>query len=186
MVINAETIIKDDNPLIRKRSLDVETPLSNEDKSLLMDMLTYVKESTDENIAKEKNLLPAVGISAIQVGIKKKLLAIAIKNDKDELVYEFALANAKIVSESTEKTYLKNGEGCLSVPNVHEGYVNRSARIKVKAYDVLNDKEVTFKAEGYIAVVLQHEIDHFKGKLYYDYINKKNPMQELEGSIPIE
>ena len=48
-----------------------------------MDMLTYVKESTDEKIAEEKKLQPAVGISAIQVGIKKKLLAIVLKNDKD-------------------------------------------------------------------------------------------------------
>ena len=65
-------------------------------------------------------------------------------------------------------------------------YVNRSARIKVKAYDVLQDKEVIIEAEGYVAVVLQHEIDHFKGILYYDHINKKNPMLELPGSIPIE
>ena len=63
MLINNDTIIKDDNPLIRERSLDVELPLSKEDESLLMDMLTYVKESTDEEIAKEKNLRPAVGIS---------------------------------------------------------------------------------------------------------------------------
>lgn len=186
MIINQETIIKDDNPLIREKSLDVKIPLSKEDKDLIFDMLTYVDESTDEKIAEEKKLQPAVGISAIQVGIKKKLLAIVIKNEKGEIIYKFALANAKIISNSVEKTYLKGGEGCLSVPESHEGYVNRSARIKIKAYDVLQDKEVTINAEGYIAVVLQHEIDHFKGVLYYDYINKKNPMQELEGSIPIE
>ena len=186
MLINTETIIKDDNPLIRERSQDVNVPLSKEDKDLLMDMLTYVKESTDEKIAEEKKLQPAVGISAIQVGIKKKLLAIVLKNDKDEIVYEYALANAKIISSSIEKTYLKGGEGCLSVPTAHEGYVNRSARIKVKAYDVLQEKEVIIEAEGYVAIVLQHEIDHFKGVLYYDHINKRNPMLELPGSIPIE
>ena len=186
MVINSDSIIKDDNPLIRQRSLDVETPLSKEDEDLILNMLNYVRESTNEEIAKEKKLLPAVGISAIQVGVKKKLLAISIKNDKDEIVYECALANAKIISQSTEKTFIRNGEGCLSVPTIHEGYVNRSARIKVKAYDAINKKEITFKAEGYIAVVLQHEIDHFKGILYYDHINKKNPTLELKGSIPIE
>lgn len=186
MLINTETIIKDSNPLIRERSQDVNIPLSKEDKDLLMEMLTYVIESTDEKIAEEKKLQPAVGISAIQVGIKKKLLAIVLKNDKNEIKYQFVLANAKIISSSIEKTYLKNGEGCLSVPNGHEGYVNRSARIKVKAYDALQEKEVIIDAEGYVAIVLQHEIDHFKGILYYDHIDKNNPMKELPGSIPIE
>ena len=186
MLINIDTIIKDNNPLIREKSLDVKVPLSKEDKDLLMDMLTYVKESTDEKIAEDKKLQPAVGISAIQVGVKKKLLAIVLKNDKDEIKYEYALANAKIISSSVEKTYLKLGEGCLSVPDGHEGYVYRSARIKVKAYDVLQEKEVIIEAEGYVAVVLQHEIDHFKGILYYDHINKKNPLIELPNSTPIE
>lgn len=186
MIINTDTIIKDNNPLIREKSVDVPIPLSKEDKELVLDMLNYVKESTDEKIAEEKHLQPAVGISAIQVGIKKKLTAIFIKNEKNEVIYEFAWANAKIISNSIEKTYLKGGEGCLSVPKNHEGYVNRSARIKVKAYDVLQEKEVLIEAEGYIAVVIQHELDHFKGILYYDYINKKNPVFELPGSIPIE
>lgn len=186
MIINKDTIIKDDNPLIREKSIDVSLPLSKEDRDLAMQMLTYVRESTDEEIANKKNLQPAVGISAIQVGVKKKLTAISIKNEKDEIVYEFLWANAKIISNSIEKTYLKGGEGCLSVPTMHEGYVNRSARVKVKAYDILQDKEVTIEAEGYIAVVIQHELDHFKGILYYDYINKKNPMLEMPGSIPIE
>ena len=53
MLINTETIIKDNNPLIREKSLDVKVPLSKEDKDLLMDMLTYVKESTDEKIAEQ-------------------------------------------------------------------------------------------------------------------------------------
>lgn len=186
MIINKDTIIKDNNHLIREKSEDVKIPLSKEDNDLLMDMLTYVNESTDEEISKEKNLQPAVGISAIQVGIKKKLLAIVLKNEEGKVLYEYALANAKIISNSIEKTYLKSGEGCLSVPEIHDGYVNRSARIKVKAYDALKQKEVTIEAEGYLAIVLQHEIDHFKGILYYDYINKQNPMYELPGSIPIE
>ena len=186
MIINKDTIIKDNNPLIREKSEDVSIPLSKEDKELLMDMLTYVNESTDDEIAEKKNLQPAVGISAIQVGIKKKLLAIVIKNEEGKVLYEYALANAKVVSNSIEKTYLKAGEGCLSVPEMHEGYVNRSARIKVKAYDALKDENVVIEASGYIAVVLQHEIDHFKGILYYDYINKTNPLLELPGSIPIE
>ena len=72
MLINNDTIIKDDNPIIRQKSKEVKLPLSNEDASLLRDMLKYVQDSTDEEKAKKYNLQPAVGISAIQIGIPKR------------------------------------------------------------------------------------------------------------------
>ena len=97
MVINNETIIKDNNPLIRKKSIDVTLPLSDEDKQLLLNMHKYVYESTIEDIAKEKNLRPAVGISAVQVGILKKMTSIIIKDEDGSIVTQYALVNPKIV-----------------------------------------------------------------------------------------
>ena len=103
MLINNDTIIKDDNPIIRTRSENVELPLSKQDRDLLMDMLKYVDESTIDEIAQEKNLRASVGISAIQLGINKKLTAILIKDDEGNKIKEYALVNPKIVSESVEK-----------------------------------------------------------------------------------
>ena len=74
---------------------------------------------------------------------------------------EYALANPRIISESVQRAYLKTGEGCLSVEGAHEGFVPRAARITVKGYDLLQDKEITIRAKDYLAIVLQHEIDHF-------------------------
>lgn len=186
MLINNETIIKDDNPLIRQKSLDVDLPLSKQDKDLLLDMLKYVDDSTIEELAEKYNLRPAVGISAIQVGVKKKMTAIIIKDGDGKKIYEYALVNPKIISNSIEKAYLSSGEGCLSVVDEHEGYIYRSARIKVKAYDLLQDKQIIIKAEGYLAIVLQHELDHFKGILFYDHINKNNPKYVDPDAIVIE
>ena len=186
MLINNDTIIKDSNPLVREKSLEVSLPLSKEDEDLLLDMLTYVKESTDEEIAKEKNLSPAVGISAIQVGVKKKMMAIVIKDNDGNIKYQYALVNPKLISYSLEKAYLKYGEGCLSVPEAHEGYVYRPARIKVRAYDVLEKKLVDIKVKDYLALVFQHEMDHFDGVLYYDHINKDNPFYEDPNAVVIE
>lgn len=186
MIINNDTIIKDDNPLIRQRSKDVQLPLSKEDRDLLMDMYKYVDESTIDEIAEEKNLRPAVGISAIQVGVAKKMTAVILKNPEGEIEVEYALVNPKIVSSSVEKAYLKGGEGCLSVEDKHEGYIYRSARCKVKGYDILTDKEVLIEAKGYLAIVLQHEIDHFKGMLFYDHINKTAPFMVDEDAYCIE
>lgn len=186
MVINNETIVKDDNPILRKRSEDVKLPLSNEDEQLLRDMYKYVYESTIDEIAKEKDLRPAVGISAVQVGVLKKMTAIILKDEEGNVVTEYALVNPKIVSNSLEKAYLKSGEGCLSVVDQHNGYIYRSARVKVKAYDLLTNSNVEIKANGYLAIVLQHELDHFRGVLFYDYINKKDPYYEDLDAICLE
>ncbi|MBQ5443716.1 MAG: peptide deformylase, partial [Erysipelotrichaceae bacterium] len=74
----------------------------------------------------------------------------------------------------------------LSVNQIHEGYVYRSARVKVKAYDLLQEKEILIKAEGYLAIVLQHELDHFKGILFYDHINKADPFYKDPQALVIE
>lgn len=176
MRINNSLIIDDQNKLLREKSNNVPLPLSNEDRELLQGLYEYVLNSTDEKKAAEDNLTPAVGIAAVQVGIKKKLLAIVIRNEKAEILWAYALANPKIIAHSLEEAYLKSGEGCLSVPTPHEGYVYRYRRIKVRAYDLLSDSEVIIKAKDYLAIVLQHEIDHFNGILYYDHL-KADPFQ---------
>ncbi len=188
MIINNDTIIKDTDPLIRRKSEPVELPLSEENKQILREMRQYVLDSTDEEKAKEQNLRPAVGISAIQIGIPRQLTAVVVREyDKnDELItYEYMLANPKIVSRSVQSAYLENGEGCLSVPDEHDGYVVRSARIKVSAYDLLSDKMITIRARGYLAIVLQHEIDHFSGVLFYDHINADDPRPNVPGALVI-
>ena len=112
------------------------------------------------------------------------MLAVVVPNE--EGVDEYALVNPRIVSESVQRAYLKNGEGCLSVENEHEGIVPRAARITVKGYDLLQKQEITIKAKNYLAIVLQHEIDHFSGTLFYDRINKQDPWREDPTAIVIE
>ncbi len=185
MLINNDTIIKDDNPIIRQKSKEVTLPLSNEDASLLRDMLKYVQDSTDEEKAKKYNLQPAVGISAIQIGIPKRLTAIVVQDyDKNNqlVTKEFMLANAKIVSESSQIAYIEAGEGCLSVVKKHPGHVLRKARVTVKAYDLIRDEMISIRARGFLAIVLQHELDHFDGRLFYDRIDQKNPLKEIDGA----
>ena len=188
ITINNDTILKDDNPIIRTKSEPVALPLSSENEEILRTMFQYVKDSTDEEKAKELNLRPAVGISAIQIGIPRQLTAVIVNEyDKnDELVtWQYMLANPRIISRSEQCAYLENGEGCLSVVKEHPGHVVRSARIKVKAFDLLAGKEVTIRARGYLAIVLQHEIDHFRGVLFYDHIDTKDPEKEIPGAMVI-
>lgn len=191
MLINNDTIIKDDNPLIRTKSVDIPLPASQEDMELANEMMTYVKESIDPKLAEEKNLRPAVGISAIQVGIAKKITAIRIVMEEDDDgnptdVVELLWANAKITRRSVQKAYLEMGEGCLSVPDDHPGHISRAMRITVHAYDLTTNQWIDYKASGYLAICIQHELDHFNGVLFYDHINPKDPMAVDENAICIQ
>ena len=112
MLINNDTIVKDTDPSIRQKSLPVELPLNEENRQLLKEMYQYVLDSTDEEKAKEMNLRPAVGISAIQLGIPRQLTAVIVREyDKNEelVTYQYMLANPKIISRSVQKAYLEGG-----------------------------------------------------------------------------
>ena len=173
-MILKKDILTDDNPLLRQKSNDVSLPLSREDEKLLDDMMEYLINSQDEEMAKKYDIQPGVGLAAPQLGILKRMFVIYTTDEKESL-HKYALVNPKIISTSVTKCYLPGGEGCLSVPKEHQGYVPRYQRIKIKAYDHISKKEVLLALKGYIAVVVQHEYDHLSGVLYYDRIDKNNP-----------
>lgn len=172
-------IIKDSNPIMRKRSLLVELPLSNKDKETLDEMLEYLKRSQDEEYAKKHNIQAGVGMAAIQIGLLKRMFVIYYQTEDGPVQYQ--LVNPQIIETSIKKCALEGGEGCLSVPDHHEGLVHRYYKIKMKAYDALTDENIIISAMGYDAIVLQHEYDHLDGKFYYDRINPTRPMEKMPG-----
>ena len=172
-------IVKDTNPIMRKRSLPVEMPLSKNDKDTLDAMLEYLKLSQDEEYAKKHNIQAGVGMAAIQVGILKRMFVIYYQRD-DEII-QYQLVNPVIIETSVKKCALEAGEGCLSVPNHHEGLVHRYYKIKMQAYDALTGEDIIITAMGYDAIVLQHEYDHLEGKFYYDRINTLEPNRAIPG-----
>ena len=172
-------IIKDSNPIMRKKSLPVELPLSKQDKDTLDAMLEYLKLSQDEEYAEKHNIQAGVGMAAIQVGILKRMFVIYYQAE-DRLV-EYQLVNPQILETSVKKCALEQGEGCLSVPNHHEGLVHRYYKIKMRAYEALTGQDIIITAMGYDAIVLQHEYDHLDGIFYYDRINAGNPNGAMPG-----
>ena len=75
-MILMKDIIREGNPLLNEKSTDVELPLSIEDEDILNDMIEYIDNSIDEEIAEKYDLRPAVGIAAPQIGILKKMIVI--------------------------------------------------------------------------------------------------------------
>jgi len=104
-----------------------------------------------------------IGLAAPQVNLNLSFFVVnkQIKSIKNNLV----LINPKIIERSIEKTKLE--EGCLSLPG-ELITITRPAWVKVRALN-LKQKEIELEAQGLLAHVLQHEIDHLHGKLIIDY-----------------
>lgn len=187
-MLNYNCIIKEDHLDIRKMSEDVKLPLSKEDKQTMFDMYEYLINGYDEELAKKLNIRPGVGIAAPQIDVLKKMFVIVAYDEHDEL-HEYGVINPKIISHSEELTYLPSGEGCLSVDREVKGLIHRPKKITVE-FDSFNfetgsTQHVKLRLKGYIAVVFQHENDHLSGKLFFDHINKENPLYVPVNSKPI-
>lgn len=106
---------------------------------------------------------PGIGLAAIQVNIRKRLIVIDISEDKSD---PLVLINPEVIDAEGEREF---EEGCLSVPEAYEA-VTRADRIKVKALNFDNES-YEFDADGLLATCIQHEIDHLDGKLFVDYLS---------------
>ena len=110
---------------------------------------------------------PGVGLAAIQVGVPKRVVTVDTAK-KDEPENPQVFINPEVIWSSDEKgTY---EEGCLSIPEYYEE-VERPAQVKVRYMD-LDGKTQEIEANGLLATVLQHEIDHTNGILFIDHISK--------------
>jgi len=107
---------------------------------------------------------PGVGLAATQVDVHKQVIVVDVSERHDSLV---VLVNPEIVEMSGVSDI---EEGCLSVPGVYD-IVERAERVKVRAYDQ-NGNPFTLEAQGLLAVCIQHEMDHLKGKVFVEYLSQ--------------
>lgn len=118
---------------------------------------------------------PGIGLAAVQVGVPRRLITIDVvaKESEEEEGTEptrdpMFLINPEIVWRSEEPSLYE--EGCLSIPEYY-AEVERPARIRFRYLD-REGKEHEQEAEGLLATVVQHEVDHLDGKLFIDHISK--------------
>ena len=137
-------IVKEGDELLTKRCRPVEVF-----DQKLWDLLDDMWETLE--------VVPGSGLSAVQVGVLKRVFVININNMRIEFV------NPEIISQKGEQ-YKR--EGCLSVKLNHE-YVKRPFEVTVRAYDRYGN-QFTITCEDWTAVCLCHESDHLDGILYID------------------
>ncbi len=159
------TILYADNTVLREKSRRVPRP-TKEIQELIRDMRETMRAAR------------GVGLAAVQIGVPLRVIVVEIPEDMDDpdAGASLALLNPELVRVSRETE--EGVEGCLSVPG-WAGTVPRSVEVLVKGMDP-QGKPVRMKARGYLARVLQHEIDHTNGILFIDRATEVWPVEEGE------
>jgi peptide deformylase len=158
--VKKEAIITLPNPHLRQKSSRVQVVTD--------DIALLIKDMTDASIDWEDSRPHEISaaLAAVQINTLERVVIIRSSFD-DKANREFTtLINPEIVKYEGEITY--DYEGCLSVTNVY-GKVPRHSKVRVRALDA-HGNEVRFKASGFLARVIQHEVDHTNGIMFIDHI----------------
>jgi peptide deformylase len=145
-------IVKYGNPVLVKRSQEIKS-LNKELKELAY------------NMAQTMYAAPGIGLAAPQVNVSKRLITVdlSIGEDSQSLII---LVNPELISQEGEEIL---EEGCLSIPSVNEK-ITRPFWVAIKGMD-LKGAEKIIEAEGLLARVFCHEIDHLNGTLIIDRLS---------------
>jgi len=122
-----------------------------------------LKQLTDD-MAETMYEAPGVGLAASQVDVHEQIIVIDTSETRSDLR---VFINPEILWASDDKQVYE--EGCLSVPGIYDG-VERPSQVKVRALDV-EGKPFELSADGLLAVCIQHEMDHLKGKVFVEYLS---------------
>jgi peptide deformylase len=155
-----QSICRMGNPILRKRASEVKVSDIKSDNftQLIVDLKDSMKH------------YGGIGIAAPQIGVSLQVCVIellGINRYGQEINLPFTVFVNPVIEvlDQAEKGYW---EGCLSVPGLR-GYVERPQHIRVSFYNEKAEKQV-LEADGFLATVIQHELDHLFGRLYIDHI----------------
>ena len=166
-----EAIIALPNPVLRQKSAKIYEV--NDDVRQLVDDMVSVALDWEDSRPHEIS----AALAAVQINRPMRIIIVR-SNFEDKNDREFvALINPEIIK--VEGEIESDYEGCLSVLGVY-GMVPRNSKIRVKAMDI-DGNEVRFKADGFLARTIQHEIDHTNGIVFIDHIrDNKDAFYQLD------
>ena len=149
------------DPVLKSRA----TPVREFDESL---------QKLAEEMLKIMREHDGVGLAANQIGRLKRILVAAYEDENGEMV-EFAVVNPKVEERSEESE--KDVEGCLSLPGMRME-VERPAAVTITGQDP-SGEPLRIEAEGLLARIFQHEIDHLDGVLILDRTDRESRKRAL-------
>ena len=151
---NKKKIVQSNNEVLRKQATPVEE-VDEEVKEIIRKMEDILKNSED-----------AAALAAPQIGISKQIVVIKKFQTDNFTIPKMVLINPEIIEKKGPKQEAE--EGCLSLmePEIR-GMVSRPGQVKVKALNSAGE-EFEKTTYGLLARIIQHEVDHLKGKLFVD------------------
>jgi peptide deformylase len=157
------TIVTLPDPVLRRKARAI-TNFDDSLQTLIDDMIETMREA------------PGVGLAAPQVGVSERLIVVEYSEDEEDENGEFietpkklyVMINPEIIKSSEEKEL--GVEGCLSIPGL-VGEVERSLALTIKGLN-RHGHLARVKAEGWLARIFQHEIDHLNGVVFTDLATK--------------
>lgn len=117
-----------------------------------------------QDMAETMYAAPGVGLAATQVDVHEQVIVLDVSDTRDQLK---VFVNPEIITSNGEE---ESEEGCLSVPGIYEK-VSRAEKVTVRAFDEKGEP-FTLEAEGFLAVCIQHEMDHLRGKVFVEYLSQ--------------
>ena len=187
-----DDIIREGNPTLRAVAEDVTFPLSDQEIILGEKMMQFLHHSQDPVMAEKLGLRGGVGLAAPQLDISKRIIAVLVPNPEDadgnppKEAYSLqeVMYNQRLSPILCKMQLLATGKAVSLYRNV-PGYVVRHARVTVEYFTKDGEKK-RIKLKGYNSIVVQHEIDHTNGIMFYDRINPNNPFEIKEGLLILE
>ena len=163
-------VVKVPAPVLRKRAQKV-TDFGPDLQKLVDDMIETMREA------------PGVGLAAPQVGVPLRVIVVEYGDDEDETVPPklFTVVNPEFSRVSSEM--ISGTEGCLSIPGII-GDVDRYEALTVKGLN-RRGQPVSIKANGWLARIFQHEVDHLDGVLFTDRAEKVWKVEEETTQVSI-
>ncbi len=166
------TIITPSNPILRRKARPIADPRTPEIQRLIDDMIETMRDA------------PGVGLAAPQVAEPIRLAVIEYAPDPEDLpegveppaAKLYVIVNPEITGRSEEM--VDGAEGCLSIPG-YAGMVMRHNAVTIKALN-RQGRPIRIKAEGWLARIFQHEIDHLDGVLFIDRASRTWKTREDE------
>ena len=158
--------------VLRKKARKV-TEFGSDLQNLIDDMVETMRQA------------PGVGLAAPQVNVSSRVIVVEFGDEEDEEapIKLYTLVNPEIIRSSTEKEM--GIEGCLSIPDFI-GEVERNSAVTIKAQN-RRGQPVRIKAEGWLARIFQHEIDHLEGVLFIDRADRVwKPESDEEKALPAD
>jgi len=149
-------IVKYPNPILRKKATEVKE-LSEEIKKLAGDMIEIMIESQ------------GIGLAAPQIGESKRIIVVQMEKGPQVFI------NPKIIAKSKEKELME--EGCLCFPKLFLE-IKRAKKVQIEAVTIAGEK-VRIEAEGLLARIFQHEVDHLDGVLFIDRVSFSRKLWRL-------